>query len=306
VKLVDALAEYEWACKAKNLSPATLRWYKEKLAVFRAYLLAEGLETVADIRPIVVHRFIDWIRTTPSLNGRGTRSTYTVKAYAETVKVFLSWCEDEELIDSKVRAKIPNPKVENKVIRILSREQFDRLMAASDLEPTRMIQLRDKALLCMLLATGIRASELCGLRMCDLDLEGDFLRVRGKGNKQREVGPMGQTCVRHLRRYLRGTHHEPLDPIFRSHRAGKALTTDGVDQLIKRLRNLAGEEFFVGIRVSAHTFRHTFAVNFLKQGGNIKQLQLLLGHTSLAVTQRYLEDFEQRDARRGRSVLDGF
>jgi site-specific recombinase XerD len=248
------------------------------------------------------------LQQTPSLNGRGVRSTYTVKGYIEVIKNFLSWAEQEELVDEKVRKRVPNPKVEQKVIRILSREQFALLLAASDLEPSRMLQLRDRALLCVLLATGIRASELCGLRLCDLDMGADFIRVRGKGKKQREIGPMGQTCLKHLRRYLRGTEVEgsgnPEAPVFVSRRTGAALTPDGIDQLIKRLRDHAGDEFFAGIRVSAHTFRHTFAVNFLKQGGNIKQLQLLLGHTSLAVTQRYLEDFQARDARRGQSVLD--
>lgn len=221
----------------------------------------------------------------------------------EVVKTFLSWCEAEELIDDKVRKKVPNPKVEKKVIRVLSREQFDRLMVASDHEPTRSLQLRDKALLCVLLSTGIRASELCGLTRSDLFLSDDYLIVHGKGNKQREVGPLGAICQRHLGRYLRGQQHEV---VFLSHRTGGALTPFGLDQLLKRLHDHAGEEYFAGIRVSAHTFRHTFAVNFLKQGGNIKQLQLLLGHTSLAVTQRYLEDFQQRDARRGSSVLDRF
>jgi site-specific recombinase XerD len=305
MKLSEALVEYALACRAQNLSEHTLRWYEQKLGVFRNFLTAEGIDSLADLRPASIHRFTAYLQTTPSLNGRGVRSTYTVKGYVEVVKNFLSWAEQEDLIDEKVRKRVPNPKVEQKVIRVLSREQFQRLMAASDLEPTRTLQLRDRALLCMLLATGLRASELCGLRVCDLDIGGDFIRVRGKGKKQREIGPMGQTSLKHLRRYLRGVEERnPEAAVFVSRRTGGALTPDGIDQLIKRLRDHAGEEFFAGIRVSAHTFRHTFAVNFLKQGGNIKQLQLLLGHTSLAVTQRYLEDFQARDARRGQSVLD--
>lgn len=306
MRLSEALAEYRLACRAKNLSEHTWRWYEQKLSVFRSYLEAEGVQTVAELRPATVYRFTEFLQNTPTLNGRGTRSTFTIKGYVEVIKNFLSWAEQEDLIDEKVRKRIPNPKVEQKVIRIYSREQFDRLMTATDLEPTRMLQLRDKALLCLLLTTGIRAAELCGLRLRDLDLDGDFIRVHGKGNKQREIGPLGRTCLKHLRRYLRGMQQDATSPVFLSHRTGGALTPDGIDQLIKRLRDHAGEEYFPGIRVSAHTFRHTFAVNFLKQGGNIKQLQLLLGHTSLAVTQRYLEDFEARDARRGQSVLDQF
>lgn len=306
VKLRQALDEYYWNCKAKNLSEHTLRWYASKLEVFHTYAEAEGLESVEGLRPIFVHKFADWLATTPSLNGRGVRTSFTIKGYIEVIKGFLAWAEGEDMIDGKVRSKIPNPKVDKKVIKILTPDMFERLLRASDHEPTRALQLRDKAILCLLLATGIRASELCGLRLEDVNFSDDYLLVRGKGSKQREVGPMGQTCLAAIRRMLRGSQRDVSQPLFVSHRTGGALTPFGLDQLLKRLRDHAGDEFFAGIRVSAHTFRHTFAVNFLKQGGNIKQLQLLLGHTSLAVTQRYLEDFTQRDARSGGSVLDKF
>jgi integrase/recombinase XerC len=135
--------------------------------VFSSYLKAEGIESVNQLRPATIYRFTEWLQQTPSLNGRGVRSTYTIKGYVEVVKNFLSYLEQEDLVDEKVRKRIPNPKVEQKVIRILSREQFDRLMAASDMEPTRMLQLRDKALLCVLLATGIRASECSAPQILD-------------------------------------------------------------------------------------------------------------------------------------------
>jgi site-specific recombinase XerD len=310
VKLTVAVEEYRLACRAKGVSPKTWLWYEGKLRTFTTFLKAElDLDTVEGLQLRHVNRFVEWLQQTPSLNGRGVRSTYTIRGYVEVIKVFMSWAIAEELLARKVQDRIALPKVQKKVIKTLTRDQFDRLMSTTSLEPTRKLQLRDRALLATLLATGVRASELVGLRVGDVHFgEGDesYILVTGKGNKQREVGPLGLECQKHLRRYLRGLDFTPECSLFTSHRTGGALTISGLDQLLKRLREWAGPEHFTGIRLSAHTFRHTFAVNYLKQGGDIKRLQLLLGHTSLTVTQGYLEDFQRRDARRGLSVLDGF
>ena len=305
MKLANAMDEYLLACRAKGTSPHTMRWYEQKLSIFRAFLKTElDLTHVEGLAPRHINLFAEHLKSTPSLNGRGVRSTYTVKGYIECVKNLLSWLEDEDLIDAKVRARVVLPKVQKKVIKTISPEQFERLMRATSQEPRRDLQLRDQAILCLLLATGIRASELCGLHVEHVHFGSDdsYITVLGKGNKQREVGPLGVKAQTALRRYFRG-HDGSL--AFHSRRA-VPFTPNGLDQMLKRLRDWAGVEHFGGIRVSAHTLRHTFAVTFLKQGGDLKRLQLLLGHTSLAVTQRYLEDFQQRDARSGHSVLDDF
>jgi site-specific recombinase XerD len=310
MRLDMAIDDYLLTCRAANRSVHTIRWYKQKLDAFRNFAQAElGLDAVEGLQVRHINRFTEWLQQTPSMNGRGVRSTYTVRGYVETIKNFLSWAEAEDLIDDRVLRRVQLPKVEKRIIKTLSREQFDRLMRAADMEPWRTLQLRDRAVLCVLLSTGIRASELCTLRVGDVHYgEGDesYVVVFGKGRKEREVGPLGLECQRHIRRYLRGLDRSPEAALFTSRRTGGALTPSGLDQLLYRLRDFAGPEHFTGIRLSAHTFRHTFAVNYLKQGGDIKRLQLLLGHTSLTVTQGYLEDFQRRDARRGLSVLDGF
>lgn len=301
MKLGDALEEYRLHCFAVPVSRTTWRWYEQKLGVFLAFVRAEGVEQVEGLHVGLVNRFTQHLGCTPSLNGRGVRSSYTVKGYIEVVKNFLSWAVEEDLIPSKTRDRVMLPRVEKKVIKTLSREQFNLLMDATKHEATRTMQLRDRAVLCLLLDTGIRATELCTLKRADLHLgEDPHVLVHGKGNKQREVGPLGVECQRHLRRYLRGHEHE----LVILNRNGGPLNPGGLDQLLYRLRRWAGPEFFEGIRVSAHTFRHTYAVNYLKAGGDVFTLSLLLGHTSVAVTQNYLKDFKQREARRGGSVLD--
>jgi site-specific recombinase XerD len=309
MRLHAAIDDYLLSCRAANRSVHTVRWYEQKLHAFRDFAQAElALTEVEGLGPRHVNRFVEWLQQTPSMNGRGTRSTYTVRGYVETIKNFLSWAEAEGLVDYRMLRRVTLPKVERRVIRTLTRDQYDRLVRAADQEPWRTLQLRDRAILATLLTTGVRASELCTLRVGDVHYgEGDdsYIVVFGKGRKEREVGPLGLECQRSLRRYLRGSERESESYLFLG-RKGTLLTPSGLDQMLYRLREWAGPEHFGGIRLSAHTFRHTFAVNYLKQGGDIKRLQLLLGHTSLTVTQGYLEDFQARDARRGLSVLDGF
>ncbi len=304
MRLTVAVEEYRLACAAVPVSVTTWRWYEQKLKHFLAYLKSEyGTTDIEGIQPKHVGAFTEYLSTTPTLNGRGVRSSYTVKGYIECVRNFLSWAAAEELVEQKTRDRVKLPKVEQVVIKTLSRSQFNLLMDATSMECTRELQLRDRAILCLLLETGLRASELCSLTVGNLHLGEDaHILVKGKGRKQREIGPLGVECQKNLRRHLRG-HSYPTVFVSRRH---TQMTVSGLDQILYRLEEWSGAEEITGVRVSAHTFRHTFAVNFLKGGGDIYTLSLLLGHTSVSTTQGYLKDFQQREARRGRSVLDQF
>jgi site-specific recombinase XerD len=304
MKLSAALSEYRVSCAAVPVTPSTWRGYDQKLRTFFAWLKSEfGMDDLEGLGVRHINGFVVFLNSTPSLNGRGVRSSYTVKSYIEVIRNFLSWAAAEELIEQKTRDRIQLPRVEKKVIRTLSRAQFDLLHWATANEATREMQLRDRAILCLLLDTGLRAAELCSLTVGNLHLGDDsHVLVKGKGNKQREIGPLGTETQRALRRHLRG-HEYPTVFVNRRH---QSLTVGGLDQILYRLEEWAGAAEFDGVRVSAHTFRHTFAVNFMKAGGDIYTLSLLLGHTSVSTTQGYLKDFQQREARRGRSVLDQF
>ena len=133
----------------------------------------------------------------------------------------------------------------------------------------------------------MRASELCALRKCDLDMSLGRATVMGKGQKQRTVF-LGRTTLKTLWQYLREQKRDDKDPIFLSDRggmAGESLTRSGLLQLIERLGIAAGIK---QVRCSPHTFRHTFAVDFLRNGGNSFSLQQLLGHCDMHMTARYV------------------
>jgi len=146
---------------------------------------------------------------------------------------------------------------------------------------------RDEAIFLFLLDTGVRISELCALRMSDVDMLGYGAVVQGKGDKNRRI-QFGKTTKRAIWSYLHATPREPDEPLFIAeggHNSGEALTRSGVTQMVRRLGKVACVD---GVRCSPHTFRHTFAINFLRNGGNQFTLMTLLGHTSLEMTSKYV------------------
>jgi len=198
--------------------------------------------------------------------------------------------------------RIAMPGVEQKIITIVAPEVFKRLYDACDERYEGYIQ-RNRAILCLLIDTGIRVSELCTLTLdCVFFSEDDnFVRVYGKGRKQREVG-FGQRTRKALRNYILRYRHASKSEVhvFVSHLDGP-LTQSGIDQMLRQLASKAG----ITMNIHAHLFRHTFAVNYLKAGGDVYKLSRLLGHASVVITEKYLRAFQQRDARQGNiSVLD--
>lgn len=146
---------------------------------------------------------------------------------------------------------------------------------------------RDEAIVRMLYDTGMRNTELCTLRMKDLDIGGRRCMVLGKGNKHRTIY-FGRQTAKALWNYLRECPREPEETLFYSDRgskAGDALTRSGLRFLIIRLGKAAKIEV---TRCSPHTFRHTFAVQFLRAGGNVFSLKEILGHTTLTMVNRYV------------------
>lgn len=147
---------------------------------------------------------------------------------------------------------------------------------------------RNLAILSVLFDTGLRVGELCSLTVGDVDMTGRRLRVRdGKMGKDRLV-PFGRTTQQRLRAYLGLEEREMGESLWlgeRGTRTGEGLTPSGVKQMIRDLGRLAEVK---GVRVSPHTLRHTFAIEFLRSGGDVYSLQYILGHTDLDMTKRYV------------------
>lgn len=214
--------------------------------------------------------------------------------------MFVRFCTQEGWTEEVKRFDMPRRA--QKIVQVFSADHIQRLLRATEHEP--MLALRDKAIITVLLDTGVRVEELCTLTMRHLQLapKESFVRVEGKGRKQREVG-LGKLSTLALHRYLTSRKKES-SLVFMSRR-NQPLTPNAIDRTLYRLRDIAGKKHFDGIRVSAHTFRHSFAVHYMQQGGDVYKLSRLLGHESTSTTERYLRAFQSRDARlTSKSVLD--
>lgn len=209
---------------------------------------------------------------------------------------FLFLVEDGTLDASPLRTLKP-PRHKDDQVQPFSMAQVDALLRAAG--RTRSAR-RDEAIILTLLDTGCRAAELCGLRYADFDMRERSLRVLGKGNTHRTLYLSPRT-TRAIQQYLRQRRPEEDEPLFAAEggtATGEALTPNGLHQVVKRLGQAAGID---GVRCSPHTFRHTFAVEYLRNGGDPLTLQALYGHTSLEMTRKYVQ-FAGADMKRSHAA----
>jgi len=271
----------------------TRSWYDQKLRIFAEWCQAHDVE-MGSIRSVHIKQFAEYLRTRSHPRTGNPLSDQTVKGYVQVVQGFLSYAAKEEM---NKRIEISLPKVENTPIEVFSKEQLNRLFAAIQKEGFPSLRVRDTAILSTLVDTGIRASELLTLTLDRLHLNENepYIDVIGKGRRRREVGLSGQ-ARRNIHRYVTRfrTGKKDYSQVFISRR-GQPMTPYGLDQMLYRLRDWAG---ITGVRVSAHTFRHTFAVHYLLSGGDIYLLSRILGHTNVSTTEIYLRAVKMQQVRK--------
>ena len=303
MKLTDAVKGYLLSRKSR-CNENTIEWYRQKLAHF-CLVLQQEFEVTTLNKVTVTHLrlFVEYMKTTKACENNPYKPTQegeirdvTVKGYVQVIKGFFNWCTREELVKKNPAINLDNPKVERYVIKTFSHEQIKAMLGVCDTRSP--IGFRDYTIILLLLDTGIRVSEMCGLTLDRVYLavmDQAFIKVMGKGRKEREVG-IGSEVAQHLWKYIH-VHRQPkseADQTLFINVFGEALTLHGVEQMLQEVEKRAG---ITGVRVSPHTFRHTFARMFLENGGDVYKLSLLLGHSSVMVTENYLKDFESRIAR---------
>ena len=187
--------------------------------------------------------------------------------------------------------QIESPKLPRSLPKSLSEEEVDALLAAPNIDD--LIGLRDKAMLELLYASGLRVSELVGIKVTEVSLSEGVVRVTGKGSKTRLV-PMGEVAVDWITRYLKESRPEILqkrlsDSLFVTKR-GEAMTRQAFWYLIKRYAGMAGIEK----HLSPHVLRHAFATHLLNHGADLRVVQMLLGHSDISTTQIYTHVARER------------
>ncbi len=266
----------------ENCSPETIRAYASDLGEFAALLEREiGGGRDADSRKVdrlAVRAFLGEL-----YRRQVKRSTAARKLAA--VRSFFRYLKRQGRIASNPTLGVSTPKQERRLPRQLSVDEMSHLLEMPD--DSTALGARDRAILELLYATGVRVSELTSLDFDDVDLSEGMMRVLGKGRKERMV-PVGSKAIQALKKYLRrrcelepkaGSGKEALFLNFR----GKRLNVRSV----RRLLNQALEAAAIVRKVSPHTLRHSFATHLLDAGADLRSIQELLGHASLSTTQRY-------------------
>lgn len=303
--LQAAFTEFTYS---KDHTPASQQWYRARLGAFIQWVLAQSTSDIEDVSAPLVRRYIDECRATPTKGRSGGQplSSHPLHGHVRAIRAWLHWAAAEDLLDEKVVRRVSLPKREQRVLGILSPEQVMRLMDACTHSETPEYVMRDRTILAVLLDTDIRASELTGLTVDRVHVtpEEAYLVVHGKGRKHREV-PLGKQSRQWLHKYIHRYRPRTTEPRVFLAKGGEPLTPEGLDRLLYRLRDRAGAHHFTGIRVSAHTLRHTSAVRALEEGIDVFRLFRLMRHSSVQTTEGYLKAFTSRQARQGHvSVLD--
>lgn len=234
-----------------------------------------------------IRGFLIYTRAGGNHGGTSKCSEATVANYFRSLRAFWSWIVTEGVLDSSPFEGMPPPKVPKKLIQPFTGDQLRKLLDAAS---RTLAPRRDVALVLLLLDTGMRVGEVISLTVGDVDMQRRCATVKGKGGKVREVywsPPTGRAILAYLRDRF-DTDPIAEESLFVSTR-GKGqdcgLTQWGVRQVLERLEKAAG---ISGVRCSPHTFRHTFALEFLKSGGNQFDLIRLLGHEDIGTTKRYV------------------
>jgi len=264
----------------RGLSRNTLDAYRTDLHQYGEYLAAHDLDALA-AGPADISEFLAELATG---EGRPAYSSATVHRKAACLRSFYKQLRRDELIGDDPTAALNAPRRAKKLPQVLNYAEVQKLLAAprGD-EPTA---LRDRALLEVMYACGLRASETIGLEVGDVDLHEGFLRARGKGSKERLV-PLGRKAIAAISSYMRGgrpklvgeRHEVRLFVNFR----GGPLSRQGLYKIVQRNAREAG----LAGQLSPHTLRHSFATHLLAGGCDLRAVQEMLGHADISTTQMY-------------------
>ena len=266
-----------------GLARNTLESYRRDLAQFAQWLGARHLALPAarhdDVLAYLAHRV-----------GTGARARTTARLLS-SLKRFYQWLARQGRIDADPTLNVDGPKLPRSLPKSLTEDDVERLLAAPAADTHR--GLRDRAMLEMLYASGLRVSELVGLKVAQVSRDMGVARIMGKGSKERLV-PLGEEALGWLKRYLDLARPALLagrasDALFVTARGG-AMTRQAFWQLIKRYAGAAG----LSATISPHTLRHAFATHLLNHGADLRVVQLLLGHADISTTQIYTHVARER------------
>ena len=291
--------------RTEGKSPRTVEYYEENLRRFLWYAGRQGWSD--DIRFLTewqIKEFLGYVGTEThrwGLEGNGSETSQrnashsTVRHYFVVLSCFFNWLMGEGFVEENPTTKIKVAKSKPKVVVPFSSEEISRMLAVCDYDyghNAKFLGSRNRAIILVLLDTGIRLSELIGMEVGDINNDTGYIRVLGKGGRERVVR-MGKVARKALWRYLMYRTHKGTQELWLTEE-GKPLHNSSVQSLVKRL----GERASINGNGNVHRFRHTFALSFLRTDKNVFNLQYLLGHSDLDMVRRYTSTLGMEDALR--------
>lgn len=275
--LTQNIELFETSCRAKLLSARTLEWYDWLLNAYRDHVEKHSLEWCdAD----TIDHFLAHVAARDV-------SAHTVHGYYRALRRFFNWLEKRRKITENPMGMIDPPRRPRRFPRFIEAENVEKLLRSIDADTWQ--DKRDRAVILFLYDTGVRASELCELQLSNLETKQERVLVKnGKGGKDRYV-PLGKRAMRLLTDWLQVRGKANCENIFIGRRGDK-FQRRAITSLLRRRAKAAG----IKGPIHPHAFRHGFAIAYLDNGGNIHNLQHLMGHATLRSTEVYLWSTDKR------------
>jgi len=261
----------------KGLATNTLESYSRDLKQYYGFLSGDSTASLENASQSTIVAYLMHLR-------KQGKATATIARRLAALKAFYQFLVKENYVATDPTGDLSSPKLERKLPKVLTVSEVERLLNQPDLSTPA--GKRDKAMLELLYATGIRVSELVNLNLLDVDLKEGFVRCTGKGSKERVV-PMGEIAISALKTYLESARPKLVtDPkekaLFVNHH-GKRLTRQGFWKIVKKYAAQAQ----IRKEITPHTLRHSFATHLLENGADIRAVQEMLGHADISTTQIY-------------------
>ncbi len=275
-----------------GLSNNTVLAYGRDLIYFLKHCKSNNINSLTQVKPNVIQNYLKFL-------VQNSKSDSSIKRSLVAIRMFLRFAKLTGLIDNDFASILDSPKIWQRLPNVCSKKQvIDLLNAPSSDQP---FYLRDRAILEILYATGIRASELAGLKLSDLNIDIGYLRCVGKGSKERII-PIGKTAIAATIDYLDGLRPKLAGPASRPYggpesadflflsRTGRPLSRIEIWRLVKKYALRAG----MPRNLTVHTLRHCFATHLLTGGADLRSVQEMLGHVDIATTQIYTHVDKER------------
>ena len=279
---IDGFIQY--LAVERGLAENTLDSYYRDLKQLQDFLHRSGVKQLGEIDENSLSLYLLYLK-------KQGKATATVSRHLAAIKSFYRFLLGENLVQNDPTANLDSPKMSHKLPRIMNVDEVNRLLQQPRMD--KPAGLRDRAMLELLYATGLRVSELVSLEMNQINLEAGYLRCTGKGSKERIV-PIGSTAAKYLREYLDRSRPKlakrpGVSTTFLNY-LGLPLTRQGFWKIIKKYAKKAG----IKKNITPHARRHSFATHLLENGADLRAVQEMLGHADIATTQIYTQVTQTR------------